>query len=172
MEVEDNARFKVLMENSGTGGWLTIHMEATWCGGHIGPKEMRTDAGGGGFLRIEGDGGVIDASGKGAISVERWDGGKTVTPLREYPGESISFNDEIETFVDCVRGGTPPEVDIDFGAEIIAVCGAAYLSAIRKRAVSLDEFKDFSRGYVEKHGDNEEAELAILKDLLAPYAYE
>ncbi len=172
MEVDDNARFKALLENSETGGWVTVHMEASWCGGHIGPKEMRTGAGGGGFLRIEGDEGVIDASEKGAITVRRWDGGETVHPLREFPGESISFNNEIETFIDCVREGTPPEVDVHFGAEVIAVCGAAYLSAILKKAVTLDEFKDFSRGYVKKHGDGEEAELAVLKDLLAPYAYE
>ena len=172
MEVDDNARFKVLLENSETGGWVTVYMEATWCGGHIGPKEMRTGAGGGGFLRIEGDEGVVGAFEKGVITVTRWDGGETVHPLREFPGETISFNNEIETFIDCVRAGTPPEVDVHFGAEVIAVCGAAYLSAIRKRAVTLDEFKDFSRGYVKKHGDNEEAELAVLKDLLAPYAYE
>jgi len=49
---------------------------------------------------------------------------------------------------------------VEFGAEIIAVIGAAYLSAIRGQAVTLEEFKTFSRGYVEKHGDNEQAEEA------------
>ena len=133
---------------------------------------MRPGEGGGGDLRIEGDAGVINGSEKARITVTRWDGGETVYPLREYPGETISFLHEIEHFIDCVRTGTPPDVDVNFGAEIIAVCGAAYLSAIRKRAVTLDEFKEFSRGYVTKYGDNEQAEEALLADLLAPYKKE
>ena len=68
--------------------------------------------------------------------------------------------------------GKPPEVDVAFGAEIIAICGAAYLSALRRRAITIEEFKDFSRTYVQKHGDNEEAEEALLTDLLAPYGKE
>jgi len=127
---------------------------------------------GGGFLRIEGDEGVINGSARDRLTVTRWDGGETVYPLREYPGETISFLHEIEHFIDCVRTGTPPDVDVNFGAEIIAICGAAYLSAIRKRAVTLEEFKEFSRGYVTKYGDNEQAEEALLADLLAPYKRE
>ncbi len=172
MEVEDNARFKVLLEDPETGSWLTIFMEASWCGGHIGPPDMRKAGGGGGFLRIEGDEGMLDASEGDKIVLTRWDGGRTVFPLREFPGETISFNNEIETMVECVRGGSPPEVDVHFGAEIIGVCGAAYLSAIRKRAVTMDEFQSFCREYVEKHSDGEEAELALLDHLMKPYTYE
>lgn len=170
MQSEDNAQFKVLLEDPATGSWLTVFMEASWCGGHIGPRAMRRDVGGGGFFRIEGDRGMLDASGKDKIVVEHWDGGRTEYPLREYPGETISFNNEIETMVDCVLAGAPPEVDVHFGSEVIAVCGAAYYSAIVKRAVTLDEFKDHCRTYVEKHGDGEEAVVALLKDLNKPYA--
>jgi len=169
LEVDDNARFKVLMEDPETGAWTTIFMETSWVGGHIGPKEMRRDVGGGGFLRIEGTEGVVDGGEKEKITITRWDGGETAYPLREFAGESISFLNEIETFVDCVRDGTPPDVDVHFGAEIIAMCDAAYLSALRGRAVTLEEFKDFCREYVKKYGDDEQAEDALVTDLLAPY---
>lgn len=170
MTVEDNARFKVLLEDPQSGSWVTIFMEASWCGGHIGPREMRRDVGGGGFLRIEGDAGALDASEKDRIVVTRWDGGETVFPLRQFPGETVSFNSEIETMVECVRRGRRPEIDVHFGAEVIAVCGAAYYSAIEKRAVTLEEFKEFCRSYVKKHADSEEATVALLKDLMKPYA--
>ena len=170
MDVEDNARFKVLLEDSRSGSWVTVFMEASWCGGHIGPRDMRKDVGGGGFLRIEGDEGLLDASDKDKIILRRWDGGETVIPLRQFPGETISFNKEIETMVECIRGGRRPEIDIHFGAEISAVCGAAYYSAIERRAVTVEEFKQFCRAYVKRHGDTEEATLALLADLMKPYA--
>ena len=93
-------------------------------------------------------------------------------PLREYPDERISMTHEIETFIDNIQSNTPPDIDVSFGAEIIAACGAAYFSAIKKRAVTLDEFKEFSREFVEEYGDNEEADEAILKYLLQPYSGE
>lgn len=170
MRVEDNAQFKVRMENSRTGSWLTIFMEATWCGGHIGPRALRRDSAGGGLFRIEGDKGFMDAAPSDKIVVTRWDGGETIYSLRELPGEGISFNDEIETMVECVRTETPPKIDVHFGAEIIAVCGAAYYSAIQKRAVTIGEFKEFCGSYVSKYGDGEAATLALLKDLMRPYA--
>jgi len=169
LEVDDNARFKVLLEDPDRGAWVTVFMETTWCGPHIGPRDRRRDVGGGGFLRIEGDGGVIDASEKDHFTITRWDGGQTLVPLREYPEESISFAHEIEIFIDCVRTGTAPEIDVNFGAEVIAVCGAAYFSALQKRATTLEEFKEFSRGFVDKYGDGDEAAEAILNVLLEPY---
>ena len=171
MEVDDNARFKVLLEDIDTGSWVTVYMEATWCGGHIGPRDMRQDTGGCPLFRIEGDEGVLDATPHNEIVVTRWDGGRTAYPLRTMPGETVSFNDEIETMVDCVRAGRRPEVDVTFGAEIIAVCGAAYYSAIEKRAVTLEEFKEFCRSYMEKYGDNEDAERALLEHLMKPFAW-
>jgi len=169
VEVDDDAHVKVLFEDPQCGSWTTVFLEATWCGAEIGLSEEKTGGPGGGYLRIQGDDGVIIGSERDKIRIRHWDGGETVLPLREYPGETISFNHEIETFIDCVRAGRAPEIDLSFGAEIIAAIGAAYLSAIRKQAVTLEEFKAFSRGYVEKHGDNEEAEEAILADLLKPY---
>jgi predicted dehydrogenase len=169
LEVEDNARFKVLFQNAATGGWATVFMEATWCGGHIGLTEWRGDAGGGGFLYIYGDEGIINASRKHTISIRRWDGRNNVITLPPYAGETLSFNAEIATMVDCIRDKRQPQVDVSFGADIIAICGAAYWSAIEKRAVTLDEFKAFCRGYLAKQGDTPEAEEALLRDLMKPY---
>lgn len=172
LEVDDNAQVKFLLEDSETGAWITIFMEASWSGGHIGLGKGEYGKRGGqsaGFLRIEGDEGAIDATEKDHIRITRWDGGETIVPLREYPGERIAMTHEIETFIDHIRSDTPPDIDVRFGAEVIAACGAAYYSAILKRAVTLDEFKDFSRGFVEKYGDTEEADEAILNHLLEPY---
>ena len=112
---------------------------------------------------------MIDATDPDRIVITRWDGGEIILPLREHPGERISMIHEIEDFIDDIRSDTLPEIDVRFGAEVIAACGAAYLSAIEKRAITLNEFKEFSRGFVEKYGDNEEADEAILSYLLKPY---
>ena len=169
MEVDDDAHVRFLFEDPATGAWTTVFMESTWCGGEIGLHESKGGGQGDGYLRIAGENGVIDATGSGEIRILKWDGGETRVPLREYPGETISVREEIETCVDCVAQDIPPEFDIEFGADIIAAIGAAYLSAVEHRAVTLDEFKEFSRGYVREHGDGEDAENAILDALLAPY---
>ena len=73
--------------------------------------------------------------------------------------------------LDCGAGlGTEDLLFSILGAEVIGVCGAAYYSAIQKRAVTLDEFKDYCRSYTKEHGDGEEATLALLNDLMKPYA--
>ncbi|MCZ6680087.1 MAG: Gfo/Idh/MocA family oxidoreductase [Candidatus Poribacteria bacterium] len=171
VEVDDDAHVKILFEDPQSGAWTTIFLEATWSGGEIGPSKEKRGGQNNGYLRIEGDEGVIDGTEADRVTITRWDGGQTIVPIREFPSERISFIHEIEGFIDAVRMGKPPEIDVHYGAEVIAICGAAYLSAIRKRAVSLEEFKDFSREYVQKYGDNEQAEAAILTDLLKPYQW-
>lgn len=169
IEVDDDAHVKILFEDPQSGSWTTIFLEATWSGGEIGESKEKRGGQANGYLRLVGNEGVIDASESDRITITRWDGGETVSPLQEYPGERISFKDEIEGFIDGIREGKPPEIDVHYGAEVIAVCGAAYLSAIRKQAVSLEEFKAFSREYLQKYNEVEKAEAAILMDLLAPY---
>ena len=171
IEVDDNARVKVLMEDAAAGTWVTIFMEATWCGGHISLHPQKPGGQSGGYIRIEGDEGVIETAEITSIIVRRWDGGVTVLPLREYPGESISVLGEVESFIDCVRTGVAPAAGVQFGADIIAMCDAAYLSQVRGRAVTLDEFKDYARGLVREYGDGERAEEALLAELMQPYAW-
>jgi predicted dehydrogenase len=169
VEVDDNAQIKVRFEDPQSGTWVTVFLEASWSGGHIGLGPDKPGGQSGGYLRLIGDRGVLHSTSADRITVQRWDGGETVLPLREYPGESISFDDQIGGFLDGVRSGRPPEIDVYFGAEVIAVCGAAYLSALRGRAVTLAEFKDHCRGYVARYGDNEQADDALILDLLQPY---
>ena len=67
-----------------------------------------------------GDQGVIETTRGPHITVKQYNGGVTELPLREFPGESISMYDEIEKFIDHVCAKTQPELDIGFGADIIA----------------------------------------------------
>ena len=76
---------------------------------------------------------------------------------------------EIRDCINSVLTSTPPEIDVRFGAEVVAACGAAYLSAIRKKAVTVEEFKQFCKEMIRQHGDGEDADLAILDTLLSPY---
>jgi len=169
MEVDDNARVKVLFEDPDTGRWVTVYLEASWCGGHIGLGECKDGGQANGVLRVACDDGVIEATDPQRMRLLGFDGGETVLPMRLYPGETISFLQEFEAFFDAIRSGTPPPFDVQFGAEILAIVGAAYYSAVKGRAVTIDEFKEFSRSYVERCGDAEKATEAILEDLLAPY---
>jgi predicted dehydrogenase len=168
VEVEDNAQFKVLFEDTQDNSWMTLHMEASWIGGHIGfnPKKLARQNGN---MWLIGDEGEIESIQEPDLHIRRWDGGESTLPMRPFEGERISFDRMTADFLKCVRTGTPPELTASIGAEIMAICGAVYLSAIRGRAVTLDEFKEYSRGFIEKYGDTEEADDAILQELLKPY---
>jgi predicted dehydrogenase len=169
MEVDDNAQFKVLLENQKTGAWATIFMEATWCGGHIGKGDEKPGSQGGGYLEVVGDKAVIESRSFTSMTLKYYSGGEEEIPLIHYPGETVSVHNEMQSFFTAFREGGKPEIDIRFGADVIAICGAAYLSAIRGSAVTLEEFKDFSRDTIKKFGDNEKADDAIVLELLKPY---
>jgi predicted dehydrogenase len=169
MEVDDNAQIKILFEDPQTGRWVTVFLETTWCGGHIGLDKEKSGSQNGGYLYLTGDAGVMNATDRTKIVTTHWDGGESITPLKEYEGETISMAHEVESMVDCVRNKRPPQIDVRYGAEVIAMVEAAYLSALWGRAVTLDEFKEYARGFVKKYGDNEQAEEALLSELLAPY---
>lgn len=171
IEVDDNAQIKVLFEDPQSGSWTTVFLEATWCGGHIGLEPEKNGGQANGYLYVIGDGGVVCSNDATRLTVRRWDGGETVLPLREHPGESVSFEAMIGSFLRAVRAGGRPEIGIACGAEIIAVCGAAYLSALHGRAVTLDEFKDFCNGYLARYGDTTEADDALVLVLLRPYRW-
>ncbi|MCC7358559.1 MAG: Gfo/Idh/MocA family oxidoreductase [Anaerolineales bacterium] len=165
MEVDDNAQIKVLFEDAHTGAWVTVFLEATWCGGHLGLEPDKPGGQGNGYISIVGDRGVIFSNSGTSITVRGFDGSTRSVPTREYPAESMSFNEQIGTFLDRARAGTPTVYDAAFGAEVIAICGAAYLAALRGRAVTLDEFKAFAREKLARYGDNAHADDAIVLEL-------
>ena len=166
MEVDDNAQIQVLFENLETGSWCTLFMETTWCGPHIGFGEHRRES-----IQVTGSKGVIETSWlTDKITLRSYDGGITEIPLLKEAGERFFIAAGIRAFVDCMRLGRPPELDIHFGAGIAAVCSAAYLSAIRKKAIAFDELDAYAQRFVDEYGDCEEADDAMVTALLAPYA--
>jgi hypothetical protein len=169
MEVDDNAQLKVYMENRNTGDWSTVFMEATICGGHIGLDGEKSGGQSSGYLQIVGDEGMIETVDAEHFRIKHWSGGEELIPVLQYPGETISFKAEMKSFFDACRTGRSPLYGIDFGANVLAVCGTAYLSALRGKAVSLEEFKAYCREFVQKIGDNDRADDAIILELLAPY---
>ena len=80
-----------------------------------------------------------------------------------------SFYGEILNMVECVRNNVPSISDADFGADCSAVVGAAYLSEKSgRRAVSIDEFKVFARGFADKYpNDPTGADNALVDALLS-----
>lgn len=170
VEVDDNAQLKILMEDTESGSWATVFLEATYSGGHISLYQPKPGGQAGGVLEIVGDRGVITTAEEESFTIKYFNGGQEVIPLAVYEGETISVQTEMNSMFDAIRSGTDPELDLSFGADNIATVGAAYLSQVRDgTAVTLDEFKEFSKGFVKKYGDTEEADDAIVSALLEPY---
>jgi predicted dehydrogenase len=169
MEVDDNARVKVLMEDRAWGAWATIYLEATWCGGHIGRTKEKPSGQSDGYLEVVGDKAVIESHEAAAITVRIWNGGEDRIPVIECPGETVSVRSGVTSFLDAIEASRPSEFGVDFGADVIATCGAAYLSAIQGKAVAIEEYMDYCREFVKRLGDNEKADDAIVLDLLRPY---
>ena len=143
LEVDDNAQIKVLFEDPDTGRWVTVFLEATWCGGHIGldqaqgrRPEWRLPASAGRCWRHQ----------RHAENLDHHHGlelGETVLPIREYRGrDHLDGNRDRDHGRLHPRSLRCPRCDVRFGADVIAIIEAAYLSALRGRAVTLDEFKE------------------------------
>lgn len=170
MEVDDNARVKVMMENTETGSWATVFIEATWCGGHTSLYENKSGSQSGGVLEIIGDKGVITTAESDKFTIKYHTGGVMEIPVLEFEGETISIQDEINTFFDAYLQGNDGKLTLEFGARVIALCGAAYLSQLQGgTAVTLDDFYAYSKEFVDKYGDNVKADDAIVASLLEPY---
>ena len=89
--------------------------------------------------------------------------------VREVPLGSrtwtMSFGGEIRNMCNCVTSGVRPVCDENIGAETTAIVQAAYLSQKRgKRAVTLDEFKEYASTLREKEG--KDAPKVLLKEML------
>lgn len=169
LEVDDNAQIKVKMHDAESGSWATVFFEATIVGGHIGLTPTHGGGQSNGFLQIIGDKGMITTEASDSMQIRYWNGGVEEIPLLTFAGESISFVTEFSEFFDAYRAGAEPLISAEFGSNVIAVCGAGYLSAKEGGAVTLDHFKEYSRSFVAKYGDNTEADDAVILDLLEPY---
>ena len=76
MCVDDDAHIKVLMEDPVSGSWATIFLEATWTGGEIGLSASKNGGQNAGYVRIEGDEGVLNTVDGPRITITRWDGAR------------------------------------------------------------------------------------------------
>ena len=80
-----------------------------------------------------------------------------------------SFYGEIQNMVECLRNGVPSVMTAEFGADCSAIVGASYLSEKSgKRAISLDEFRQFARDIAARYpNDPTGADNALVDALLA-----
>jgi len=168
MEVDDNAQFEILFQRPKDAAWLTVFMETSYAGLHIGDNpdgETRQNR----DLWVQGESGRLESLRDGCFRVHRWDGGKRLIPRPEYAAECDAFDKGVSDFLDGIRSGQAPVVDGRMGAEVMAVIGAVYLSGLSKRAVTLDEFKEYCGTSIGRFGDNAEADDAIVTALTEPF---
>jgi len=147
MTVDDDAHFVVEFDNPRTGQWFNAHIEASWIYQHTADFKV---VGSLGELR----------NGDGVIEINSVLGGhRNIAPFHASflnmnpPPGFCGFPQEIKSMVGCVKNGIAPLCDEVIGAESLAVTQAVYLSELRNRkAVTLDEFKQYALGIKDKYG--------------------
>jgi len=107
------------------GNGRTAFIETNW----LTPKRVRT-------LTITGTEGILNVEyTTQEISLET---GETVTqPLLQYTEPLLA---ELQSFTDCVRNDTPPQITGEDGLRALQICEAALKSAETKRIVKMKEF--------------------------------
>ena len=163
VNVDDDAHILIRFEDSKTGAWSTAHVEGSWSHqdspdtvyiGTTGRIEMKNEEG----KRYAA---VIDAYGNEARKIQV--SGMTWS---HWPS---SFYGEIQNMVMCVMNNEQSIMTAEFGADCSAIVGAAYLSQLDgKRAVPVEEFRQFARGIAAKYpNDPKAADNALVDALLA-----
>jgi predicted dehydrogenase len=163
VQVDDDAHILIRFENPQTLAWTTAHVEGSWS------------------HRDSPDTVVIGTTGKIVFVSEEKRRYAVVMDAYERESRRIevsgptwqhwpsSFYGEILNMVECVRNNTPSISDAAFGAECSAVVGASYLSERDgRRAVSVEEFKQFARDIAARYpGDPSAADNALVDALLS-----
>ena len=159
--VDDDAHILIRFENPNTLEWTTAHVEGSWS--HRDSPDTAVIGTTGRIVFVS------EESRRYAVVYDAYDresrriqvSGPTWQP---WPS---SFYGEILNMVESVRNGVPSISDAAFGAECSAIVGAAYLSERdNRRAVSVDEFKTFARGFAERYPDDPAAADNALVDAL------
>ena len=125
VQVEDHAHVKIIYENS-TGDVSIALVEASWSWTYLSS-----------FIQAE----------KGSVHAEA---GEIVMDLYGYGQRRIKVPEingtfgELNNFVQCILRGQRSVTNEDIGLESMAMVGAAYLSKLRGRTVTLEEFKDWA----------------------------
>ncbi|MDR1621881.1 MAG: Gfo/Idh/MocA family oxidoreductase [Synergistaceae bacterium] len=148
IETDDDAHFKVLYRNPGNGDWVSIFIESTWSWPDL--AENGSDVRG--WLMVEGSEGRItgcfDEEDREYIVAHRYGFGERRIPIQSYRSETLSFRDEIQSFVRSVELKVPSLLDAVTCAKTIRVINAAQLSELRgRRSVNMTDLDEFLRGF-------------------------
>jgi len=152
--VEDDAHILIKYEDE-SGAWSTAHVEGSWS--HRDAMETK----------IIGTNGEIQLSRENdetVLKIVDTFGGVRRIPLGKRSWV-MSFAGEIRNMCNCVLKNIKPLCDERIGAETTAIVQAAYLSQKRgKKAVTLEEFKEYALKLREKAG--RDAPALLLKETL------
>lgn len=155
VSVEDDAHVLVRYEDAETGAWSTAHIEGSW---------SHRDSPATVIIGTDGQIEPLKKKGKHFLKVTGLDGGTRRIPVGRASWIS-SFPPEMRNMCKCVVDKVEPLSNEKIGAETMAIAGAAYLSQKRgKKAVSLDEFKEYALKIREKEGKR--ASDVLLRELL------
>ena len=165
IETDDDAHFKVRYRNPQNGDWITVFIESTWSWPDL--AEDASDVHG--WFKIEGTEGDItgcfDEEDREYIVVRRNGFGERRIPIKSYRSETLSFRDEIKSFLRSIESGQRIILDAATCAQTIRVINAAQLSELwGRKAVSMAELDGFLRGF----GDPDDtANLMEIGDRIA-----
>ena len=163
VQVDDDAHILIRFENPETLAWTTAHVEGSWS--HRDSPDTVVIGTTGRIVFVSEESRrfavVMDSYDREARRIEV--SGPTWQP---WPS---SFYGEILNMVESVRNNVPSISDANFGAECSAVVGASYLSERDgRRAVAVDEFKTFARGFSDRYpNDPAAADNALVDALLS-----
>jgi len=139
-KVEDHAHVKIIYENT-TGDVSMALVEASWSWTYL--KS---------FVQAE----------KGSAHAE---GGEIVMDLYGFgerrigvPGINGTWG-ELNNFAQCILRKKPSLTNEEIGLESMAIVGASYLSKLKGRTVTIDEFKEWA----EEIGDHNKLRRQMLK---------
>jgi predicted dehydrogenase len=144
--VEDDAHILILFKGDEDGSWVTAHVEGSWSHRDSMDTMIIGTSGTISFVHEEGRS-FLEISDPFGSRRRMQVSGPTWT---FYPS---SFYGEIRSMCKSVISGTKPVCDERIGAESTAIVGAAYLSQIRGKGITVDEFKDYALELKRSEGD-------------------
>jgi predicted dehydrogenase len=161
--VDDDAHILIRFEDAQSGAWSTAHVEGSW---------SEQDSPDTAYIGTTGSIKMLDVDGKRFAVVTDAHGHESRrlrvsgSNWQHWPS---SFYGEIQNMVECLRNGVPSVMTAEFGADCSAIVGCSYLSEKNgKRAVTLDEFRQFARDIAARYpNDPTGADNALVDSLLS-----
>jgi len=144
--VEDDAHILILFKGDEDGSWVTAHVEGSWS-----HRDSMDTA----IIGTSGTISFVHEEGRSFLEISDPFGNRRRMQVSGptwtfYPS---SFYGEIKSMCKSVISGTKPVCDERIGAESTAIVGAAYLSQIRGKGITVDEFKDYALELKRSEGD-------------------